>query len=529
MEQQTHSQRTDIVSSLQRTLGPDAWKLTPATYLNHVTQGKWVAAPHLLYISSIVASRVAQGNGRIIVSLPPRHGKSEMLSVGTPQWFLENYQDKHVILTSHTAELSTNFSRRVRDEINIRKALLTVRLRPDASKMSHFITTRGGSLFSAGVGGPITGRGAHLLLVDDYLKTSEEAESPTIRGKINDWFKSTALTRLEPGGTCIILATRWHKYDLIGSLLGEQDPNRARIGYESVDVMTEEDILEGYVEYAGEEWEYIELPAFAYESQGQGDPLGREPGEALWPWRYPKEYLERRRRTLGRYFWVSLYQQRPISRSEWLFDPDKIRYVDVAPDHDDMRWVRAWDMASEEEAGADWTVGLLMGYDPIEDRVYICDVVRGQWTPGMVKATVQRTAKRDGPNVEILLEQEPGSAGKTVVDAYRREYLLGYFVTDERPTGPKHIRANPFFAAAEEGKVTLVRARWNMGLLDELEDFPGGDHDDQVDSVAYAYNRLCGVRPLSPVVRRRKGSRTNWVDKQKANAVIRGATWGRKF
>ena len=215
----------ELSENLNNLLGQDAWKLTPATYLNHVTAGTWQAANHLLYVSSIVASAVAQGNGRIIVSMPPRHGKSELLSVGTPQWFLENYSDRHIILTSHTAELSSNFSRRVRDELREREALVTVRIRKDVSKIAHFMTTKGGSLFSAGVGGPITGRGAHLLLVDDFIKTSEEAESVTIRQKINDWFKSVALTRLEPGGTCIILATRWHKHDLIGDLLGGQEPD----------------------------------------------------------------------------------------------------------------------------------------------------------------------------------------------------------------------------------------------------------------------------------------------------------------
>ena len=175
----------DILGDLCEILGPEAWKLTPATYLSHVTAGAWQAAEHLLYISQVVASAVAKGNGRIIVSVPPRHGKSELLSVGTPQWFLENYPNKHVILTSHTAELSSNFSRRVRDELRAREQLLTVRIRKDVSKIAHFMTTKNGSLFSAGVGGPITGRGAHLLLVDDFIKTPEEAESPTILSLIH--------------------------------------------------------------------------------------------------------------------------------------------------------------------------------------------------------------------------------------------------------------------------------------------------------------------------------------------------------
>ena len=524
-----------VVESLQELLGPDAWKLTPATFLSHVTAGKWIAAPHLQYISVRIASMVAQGGGRLIVSLPPRHGKSELMSVGVPQWFLENYPNKRVILTSHTAELSSDFSRRVRDEIRMREEILTVRVRQDASKVMNFLTEQGGGLISAGVGGPITGRGADLLIVDDYLKSSKDSESATIRRTIDDWFKSTALTRLEPGATCIILATRWHKHDLIGTLLGEQDPERSVVGFEEIDILGEEDISEGYGkqgkqgkqgEYDGEEWTYIELPAFPYE--GAEDPLGREPGEALWPTRYDARFLHRRRRTIGRYFWVGMYQQRPISRAEWHFDPSKIKYVDIAPSHDNMDWVRAWDMASAEEIGADYTVGLKMGHDRLTHQVYITDVVRGQWTPLMVEQQIVSTARRDGPDVEILLEQEPGSAGKIVVEQFKRRHLAGYYVTNERPTGPKHIRSNLFYAAAEDGRITFVRSRWNRVLLDELEDFPGGDHDDQVDTCSYAYNRLCGARPLSPSISPR-ANRGSYVDLQHSgNAVIQGASWGRR-
>lgn len=514
----------DVLSQdLLQVLGPDSWKLTPATFGHYTSGGKWVAAEHLLYISSIIAARIAEGNGRLIVSMPPRHGKSELMSVVTPQWFMEKYPDRHVILTSHTAELSTNFSRRVRDELRDkhRAGLLSVELRSDASKMAHFITTRGGSLFSAGVGGPITGRGAHLLIVDDFIKTAEEAESPTIRQKINDWFKSVALTRLEPGGTCIILATRWHKFDLIGELLGEQDDEVRMLGYESVDALSPEEKAE--LGEVMEQWEYITLPALATPQ----DPLGRQEGEALWPWRYNQKFLERRKRRLGRYFWSSLYQQTPISRSEWLLDGDKIRYVKAPPRHDNMQWARAWDFAAEEEHGADYTASALFGVDLTTDEIYLAEVTRHQLTPSGVQELVKMTAATDAQKygtVEIVLEQEPGSAGKAVVDAYKRQHLRGYYVTIERPTGPKHIRANPFYSALEDGRIIIVRGIWNKPLWDELELFPGGEHDDQVDACAYAYNRLCGPRPLGPSWV--QGSPGEFrVPDAAASHVIVGPTW----
>ena len=197
-----------------------------------------------------------------------------------------------------------------------------------------------------------------------------------------------------------------------------------------------------------------------------------------------------------------------------------------------MLWVRAWDFASDEQFGADWTVGTLMGYDLTEEvntrKVYIANVVRGQWSPETVEEVLLKTAKQDGSHVEILLEQEPGSAGKIVVDQFKRKLLRGYYVTIERPTGPKHIRANLFYAAAERGEIILVRGPWNKTLLDELEDFPSGDHDDQVDTCAYGYNRLCGPRPLGPSWSSRT-SRVENVAELQSNEIVTGATWGQRL
>lgn len=182
------------------------------------------------------------------------------------------------------------------------------------------------------------------------------------------------------------------------------------------------------------------------------------------------------------------------------------------------------DLRDKDQRESSLGVGQQPGPTTVGGTVYIGDVVRAQLTPEGVEELVKTTAARDGPNVEILLEQEPGSAGKIVTDQFKRTHLRGYYVTVERPTGPKHIRANLFYAAAERGDVVLLRARWNKDLLGELEDFPGGDHDDQVDTCAYAYNRLCGPRPLGPSWR---GPRDlNRTHPATAGEVITGATWG---
>src|SRR5690606_9588289 len=153
--------------------------------------------------------------------MPPRHGKSEFLSVNTPIWFLEKFAHKRVILASYGADLAAEFSLKVRDTFQNteNRHLLNTRLRKDKQRVDDFKTTDGGGMVAAGIGGTITGKGADLLLIDDYVKNAEEALSKTVKEKIWNWFLSTAFTRLEPNATVIILATRWDKGDLIGMVL----------------------------------------------------------------------------------------------------------------------------------------------------------------------------------------------------------------------------------------------------------------------------------------------------------------------
>ena len=452
----------------------EGWRLTPATMAYRLTNGRWIPAKHLMHISTIIATALAKGNAHIIVTMGPRHGKSEFLSVHTPIWYLDRNPDEYVMTLSYGLELATDFSLKVRtaflDEEN--HHLLSTRLRRDKLKIDRFLTTGDGGQTAAGIGGPITGRGANLLLIDDYVKNAEAALSATQKTATWEWVKSTALTRLEPNGSIIILATRWAQDDLIGMVLEEWDHMN---------------------------WVVINLPALALPN----DPLGRRVGEPLWPERYSLEALLSIKKALGTYWWEAMYQQDPRASMSELDLGEMVKVIEPAdvPHPSKLLKMRIWDLASTE-GGGDYTAGPLMARCINTNKIYILGMKRKQYSAGKVETLVSTTADSDGGGVAIWMEQEPGSAGKNVVEHYRDDVLSGFSFKFEKATGQVEIRAQPLSAAIEDGRVHMVRAPWNKALKKELNAFPDGDHDDQVVALALGYRKIA-----------RKG---------------KGATWGRK-
>ena len=439
----------------------DGWKLTPATLAVKITMGRWIASRHLLYISTIVATAIAKGNARIILTMPFRHGKSEFLSVNTPIWFLEKWPHKYVMNISYGSELATDFSLKVRDTFLNEDLhhLLSTRLNKNKLRVDRFLTTAGGGLTAAGIGGPLSGRGADLMLIDDYIKNAEAAMSRTQHKTTWEWFKSTAYTRLEPGASLIILATRWDHNDLIASLLTEM-PH--------------------------ENWTLINLPAIAEIN----DPLGREVGEALWPERYDVEALMRIKATLGPYWWAAMCQQHPKQSFADADLGEKLKIIpasEMEPE-EDLVTLRVWDVAASEGTG-DYTAGPKISRSRVTRKIYIRDMVRVRKSPAKVKAIIKACADVDGHGVKIWMEQEPGSSGVTVITDYKKE-LTAYAFEGEKATGPVEVRASPLIANIEIGNVYAVEADWNEDLKDELSGFPEGDNDDQVVALALGYNKL---------------------------------------
>lgn len=480
------------------------WKLTPATFAHKISRGSWIPKQHLMYISMRVAQAIARGNGRIIISAPPRHGKSQLTSIYTPAWALEKYPDRHTIIATYGADLSVGFGRQVRDMFTDPQnaGLLNTKLRRDAQRVANFVTDRGGSMSSVGIGGPITGRGAHILLIDDYIKEIKEALSPAYRDYCWNWFTTTAYTRLEPGGTCIIIATRWHSDDLIGRILAN---------------------LPG--------WEYIEIPAIAEE----GDLLGRAIGEPLFPERYPLERLEELRESLGSIFFQALFQQKPVDESKQIADAGWLKITPTLPPHIDKFGVacRAWDLAATQDGG-DYTVGTHMILDTRDRNIYITNIVRDQLSPEQVERKVQATAISDGEDTKIYIEQEPGSSGIALIDHYSRNVLNDFKVEGVPVVKAKVVRAQPFLAAAEAGKVFLLEGAWNNAFIKEFGSFPGA-YDDQIDTAAVCYQKLTGKKVFSASWgRKAKSSTANSVTIRRAQfrmgsgtKRIRGATFGR--
>jgi len=456
-----------------RALGSN-YRLTPATLAVKLDKD-WIPAKHLQYISAKVAHAISKGNGRLIISAPPRHGKSQLITRTVPIWIHERFGNKEVVLTTYGGELSADFGREVRDTIINNPKILTSRIRRDSSKVSNWMTEQGGSMRSIGIGGPITGRGADILLIDDYIKEIKEAYSVTYRDYIWNWFVTTAFTRIEPGGTCIIIATRWHHDDLIGRILRAKD----QLG----------------------DWEYIRLPAEAEEN----DALGRAVGEPLFPERYPLSALQERKALLGTFFYNGMFQQDPRDDTSALTDPTWLKYVDRLPPEDDISFVRVWDLAATADGG-DYTVGSLLGYSRKRQETYICNVVRKQLSPGSVEAQVRATALADGVNTKIYIEQEPGSAGKSLIHMYKQTVLPEYDVEEVPVVTNKLVRAQPFLAACEAGRVYLLKGTWNAAFVDEFTSFPHGHNDDQIDTVGAGYEKLVGKRTLSAIWGRGMGS-----------------------
>ena len=219
---------------------------------------------------------------RLMVAMPPRHGKSELASTWQPFWLLCRDPSKRILLASYGADFAARWGRRVRELVQDIGGEYGVHINPASRSVARWDTTAGGGMVCVGVGGSLTGRGADLLIIDDPVKSSAEATSRVYRDRLWDWYRSTARTRLEPGGSVILIMSRWHQADLAGMVLDD--------------------------EY-GETWDTLRLPALAETD----DALGRSEGNPLWPERYGIEQLSEARAELGSYYWQAMYQQSPAA------------------------------------------------------------------------------------------------------------------------------------------------------------------------------------------------------------------------
>lgn len=488
------------------------WLLTPATMACHLSKGMWLHAKHL----SLIAQQVAYCAYRalrdkidtiLMIELPPRHGKSNLISCWSPVWILTHFPWAHILLVSYNSNLATTFGRAARDRMFAHQAALSRAVRRDLFRPQHWGLESGGLMYAEGIHGSLTGKGGHVLILDDLIKNWQEAHSIAEIQSMMGELDSSVLTRSEPGSLIIACWTRWTINDP-GEWLRAQYEGDIRV---------------------------IKIPAIADPMVVWPDPLGRQAGEALWPERYPAEVLLNIKNRRPHVF-EALYQQNPTKA--FSIDANSGNLVQIQEIPFCSRWVRFWDLAATEKKrrrktrsgkDPDWTVGVLMG-EPINDpsNVVIADIRRLRGNPSTVEKAIRLTAEHDTPSVPICIEREPGSSGYHTIHQYDTKVLPEFSVTGIPVDTDISIRAQMFLASVDQNRVQIAMRDWTSIFCQELDSYPGGRHDDQISAAAGAYNYLKDTHASAgtfgremPSAAALKGSMA-WASEQ-----VSGMTWGR--
>ena len=455
----------------------------PCAWARLVSGGEWLPAKHLRWLGDKLMG-VAKGEIlRLAVSMPPGSGKSQVISRALPAWWLGVFPRDRVLVVSASSELTREWSRAARDDFAQWGEPVfgsTASATASASRWAVYDARSerrtGGSLVGGGIGGTIIGRRANVIICDDWIRSDVEANNAALREQHYRWFQSVALTRLLPGGRVILVSTRWHADDLLGRLEAQQARGEA---------------AEPYV--------FVNLPAIAE----QDDPLGRKPGEALWPEMWPASALDVKRREVGPYVWSSLFQGRPVPAEGGMFKRSWFGYFDHdaltgrvtvegigTSDTRDLVKFHTVDLAVSTKTTADYTVVATFTVHKAWGLAFVLDL---------------RRVRVEGPDLLPLLEEVHEKHGGVffmekigpqlaLLQTIRR---AGLPVREVAPVGDKRARALPLTAAIEGKRLLLPRnASWRADLEAELLDFPSGKHDDQVDALSY------GAAILTPYLRR---------------------------
>lgn len=422
---------------------------------------------------------IAGKSPRLMITVPPRHGKSMVASQYFPAWALGNHPHLEFINTSYAQSLQMDFSRKIQElvrspDYGLLFGGLKIMKNNEAVERWGLANNEnirtGGGVLAAGVGGPITGRGAHILLIDDPVKNREEAESVTVREAAKSWYSSTAYTRLAPGAGVLVIQTRWHDDDLAGWLLSEM---------REAEKEAKED---GEWPEDADKWEILDFPAIATH-----DEKYRRRGDALHEDRYPLPALRKIKKTLAPRDWAALYQQNPQVEEGAYFNKNMIRYYRSNPPKY-MDIYAAGDLAISKKEQADYTVFMVAGVDEHEN-IYILDEYRGRgWDADKIIDVMFEIHRKWKPRRFGLEKGHISMTMDSHLERRKKEEKLYDLVVEELPPGKadKELRARSIQGLMSLGKVFWPEgALWVDDHLNELLRFPNGVKDDRVDADAW--------------------------------------------
>jgi predicted phage terminase large subunit-like protein len=420
--------------------------------------------PHHKKLARIFSDVISGKKKRVIINIAPRMGKSEFSSYLFPAFFLGNFPEKKIIMGTHTAGLSEDFGRRVRNLIDgeeYHELFPRTQVADDQKAAGKWSTSAGGQYYAAGVGGALAGRGADLFVIDDpHSEQDVKANSRLAFDTAWSWFQTGPLQRLMPGGAIIIIMTRWSKLDLTGRLLDYQTKNPE-----------------------SDPWELVELPAILNED---------EPNEkSLWPEQWPLESLKQKKAAMDPQYWNAQYMQNPVSnnaaiiaRSRWRTwpsdEPPTCEYI-----------IQSWDTAFEAKTTADYSACTTWGVFYNEEerdqaQVILLDAFKDRMAFPELKTTALKHYKEWEPDAFIV---EKKAAGAPLIQELR---AMGIPVQEFTPSrgNDKIVRLNAVADLFASGRVWAPDTRWAREVIEEVASFPNGENDDFVDTTSQALLRF---------------------------------------
>ncbi|MGB9408722.1 MAG: phage terminase large subunit [Terracidiphilus sp.] len=447
--------RNDLTSFIER------------SFLELNPQTTFMPSPYIELLASTLEKCRTGKMKRLIINLPPRTLKSHAASVAFPAWLLGHDASKQIICVSYGQDLADKHARDCRTLMSstfYRSLFPGTVLSQEKKAVEDFMTTRQGFRLSVSVGGPITGRGADIIIVDDPLKP-EDAFSEAQRTKTNDWYFTTLLSRLnsKENGVIIIVMQRLHQGDLVGEVTDR------------------------------EHWDMLSLPAIAEQDESYPieGPLGnhlyvRKAGEALHPERESLEALQQMRQTLGEYRFQSQYQQSPTSREGGVIKREWIRYYETARRRDMECVLQSWDTANKGGECNDYSVCTTWGTR--EGNFYLLDVFRKRLNFPDLKRAALDLFREYAPS-KLLIEDR--GSGTSLFQELKSEYVWCLEAYNPQQGSDKLVRLEKQSVKFENGRVYLPKqAPWLDEYIQEIAGFPGTKHDDQVDSTSQALDVL---------------------------------------